>query len=130
VAKTILVVEDDSDARTIYREALERRGFVVLTGKNGAEGVHLSRRHRPDLILMDLRMPIMDGWAAIRYLKSDTETSGIPIWAISAFLAEEEATNRSERWGFDRLIQKPADPAEIVSLVEAYIGQPAPRPLP
>ena len=122
--KTILLVEDDPDARAIYSEALANRGHRVLTAVHGAEGVHLARKHRPDLILMDIRMPLMDGWAAIEYVRSDPETAKIPIWAISAYPSEEEARDQPARTRFDRFIAKPIPPAELVTEVEARIDTP------
>lgn len=129
--KTVLIVEDDSDARAIYEEALTERGFTVLIALHGAEGVHLARRHKPDLILMDIRMPVMDGWQAIEYLKSDPATAHIPIWAISAYIADEETMEEQPSWfQFDRLVSKPVDPVALVSEIESRIGRPAPPPEP
>lgn len=128
--KTVLVVDDDSDARAIYEEALTERGFTVLTALHGAEGVHLARRHRPDLILMDIRMPVMDGWQAIQYLKSDTSTDHIPIWAVSAYVSDEELDEQPSWFQFDRLISKPVDPTQLAAEIESRIGRPAPPPEP
>ena len=126
--KTILIVEDDPDARDIYEEALKERGFDVLKALHGAEGVHLARRHRPDLILMDIRMPVMDGWQAIQYMKSDATTSHIPIWGISAYLSDEELENQPNWFQFDRLIPKPVDPGDLADQVEAQVGGRPPPP--
>ena len=126
--KTILIVEDDPDARDIYEEALKERGFEVLKALHGAEGVHLARRHRPDLILMDIRMPVMDGWQAIQYMKSDATISHIPIWGISAYLSDEELENQPNWFQFDRLIAKPVDPAALADQVEAQVGGRPPPP--
>lgn len=128
--KTVLIVEDDPDARAIYEEGLTRRGFEVLTALHGAEGVHLARRHRPDLILMDIRMPIMDGWQAVQYLKSDPAINHIPIWGISAYLSDEELDAQPSWFQFDRLISKPIDPVELASDIEELIGKPPPPPRP
>lgn len=126
--KTVLIVDDDSDARAIYEEALKERGFTILTALHGAEGVHLARRHRPDLILMDIRMPVMDGWQAIQYLKSDTSTDHIPIWAVSAYVSDEELDQQPSWFQFDKLISKPIDPTKLAAEIEARIGRPAPPP--
>ncbi|HEX6927386.1 MAG TPA: response regulator [Longimicrobiaceae bacterium] len=131
MSKTVLVVEDDPDARAIYEEALIERGFEVLVALHGAEGVHLARRHHPDLILMDIRMPVMDGWQAIQYLKADQSTGHIPIWGISAYLDDEELDRQPSWFQFDRLIAKPVDPGELASEIEQRIGRPPlpPEPL-
>ncbi|HUE96804.1 MAG TPA: response regulator [Longimicrobiaceae bacterium] len=124
----ILLVEDDSDARTIFGEALTERGYGVLNATQGVEGVHLARRQRPHLILMDLRMPVMDGLEAIRYLKSDERTARILVWGISAYLAEmDESDPRLMR--FDRLLHKPIDPGLLAREVADRFG-PHPMPLP
>ncbi|HEX6069393.1 MAG TPA: response regulator [Longimicrobiaceae bacterium] len=128
--KMILIVEDDDDAREIQREAFMEKGYQVLTARQGAEGVHMARKHRPDLILMDIRMPVMDGWQAIQYLKADPTVSHIPIWGISAYLSDEELENQPSWLHFDRLIAKPVDPAELTREVEALIGRPPPPPRP
>jgi CheY-like chemotaxis protein len=128
--KTVLIVEDDADARSIYEEALKERGYTVLTALHGAEGVHMARRHRPDLILMDIRMPVMDGWQAIQYLKSDPAISHIPIWGISAYLSDEELENQPSWLHFDRLMSKPVDPGSLVNEIEEVLGKPPPPPQP
>lgn len=119
-AKTILLVEDDLDTRIIYSDALGARGYRVLTASQGVEGVNLARSERPDLILMDIRMPLMDGWNAVRDLKSDPVTAGIPVWGISAHFGEET----SPITGFSRLLDKPLPPNALVSSVEAFLGSP------
>ena len=128
--KTLLIVEDDPDARSFYEEALTERGYGVIMALHGAEGVHLARRHRPDLILMDIRMPVMDGWQAIQYLKADPAISHIPIWGISAYLSDEELESQPSWLQFDRLIPKPVDPGSLVDEIEALIGRPPPPPQP
>ncbi len=124
--KTVLIVEDDPDARSIYEEVLTERGYTVITALHGAEGVHLARRHRPDLIVMDIRMPVMDGWQAIQYLKADPAINHIPIWGISAYLSDEELESQPSWLHFDRLIPKPVDPGGLVDEIEALIGPPSP----
>ena len=116
--KTVLLVEDDEDTRTIYSLALQERGYRVLTANHGAEGVYLARRYSPDLVLLDIRMPIMDGWHAVEYLKHDVETRSIPVWGISAHFDDQPA----EGSGFSRLIPKPLPPNDMVALVEGFLG--------
>lgn len=127
--KTILIVDDDLDARAIYRDALENRGYQVLTAEHGAEGVHMARRNKPALILMDIRMPLMNGWQAIGYLRMDRTIAHTQIWAISGHFSEPEEQEQPRRWSFDRLLRKPIDPKELVTEVEKHIGPPLPRPV-
>jgi CheY-like chemotaxis protein len=123
--KTVLIVEDDEDTRKIYAAALTERGYQVVTATQGAEGVHLARRHRPDLILLDIRMPVMNGWSTARYLKADVDTRHIPICAISAYDIEEEE-GAGQPVHFDCFLMKPIDPHAVVAEVERRIGPPDP----
>lgn len=86
---TILIVEVAADTRKIYRDALEDQG-TRRAGGAGGRGCLARSILRPDLILMDILMPIMDGWRALRYLKSDSATERIPIFGISAYASPEE----------------------------------------
>ena len=122
--KTVLIIEDDEDMRGIYSAALSRRGYQVLSASQGAEGVHLARTRRPDLILMDIRMPVMSGWGAIRYLRSYRETQKIPVCVISAHEPEEEELEKLGGPALDCFLTKPIDPTALVAEVEARIGPP------
>jgi CheY-like chemotaxis protein len=125
MVQTILIVDDDPDVRNIFGTALQDRGYRVLIGVNGAEAVHLAGRNEPDLILLDLRMPVMDAWEAIRYLRSIRRTAGKGIWAISAYLEEGDA--RKDGFSrFDRVFSKPLDPRDLVTAVDEYFGGPGP----
>lgn len=120
--KTILLVDDDQDAREIFGAALADAGYNVVTGVHGAEGVHLARKLLPDLILMDLRMPVMDGSRSLQYLRSDPKTRPIAVWAISAFLGEEDIPSATSVH-FNRMIPKPLAPQELVNAVVAFLGR-------
>jgi two-component system, cell cycle response regulator DivK len=122
MARLILIVEDDADTRTIYTRALEAHGYDVIAATQGAEGVHLARRHLPDLILMDLRMPVMDGVEAVRYLKADPQTSNIPVCAISAHELGDDAPNPEDALVWDCILTKPIDPAVLVEEITKRIG--------
>jgi CheY-like chemotaxis protein len=126
--QTIVIVEDDADTRTIYLDALEERGYRVYGAKHGAEGVTVVRRHHADLVLLDIRMPVMDGWQALGYLKADPKTATIPVWGMSAYLPEEETREHSMRLSFDRLVPKPIAPRQLVAEIEEYLGPPERRP--
>src|SRR3954447_22424152 len=79
VSRTILLVEDHEDNRIVYRTILEHVGYTVLLAADGAEGVRLARERLPDLVLMDVSIPVMDGWEATATLKADPATAAIPI---------------------------------------------------
>jgi two-component system, cell cycle response regulator DivK len=80
----ILIVEDNEMNRDMLSRRLERRGFVVVMAEDGAKGVVLARSERPDLILMDMSLPVMDGWTATRAIKDDAELATIPVIALTA----------------------------------------------
>lgn len=120
--KTVLIVEDDDDTRTVYADALKNRGYRVVMATQGAEGVHLARRNRPDLILLDIRMPVMDGWEAARYIKSYVATSTVPICAISAYDLEPGEMEESAREYFDCFLMKPISPGAVADEVDRRLG--------
>src|SRR4029079_11139606 len=80
----ILLVEDNEMNRDMLSRRLERRGYTVVLAMDGEQGVSLARSEKPDLILMDMSLPVMDGWEATRQIKSTLETKGIPIIALTA----------------------------------------------
>jgi CheY-like chemotaxis protein len=80
----ILIVEDNEMNRDMLSRRLERRGFGVVMAEDGAQGVALARTERPDLILMDMSLPVMDGWTATRAIKDDAELAAIPVIALTA----------------------------------------------
>src|SRR3954469_19000255 len=84
-APLVLIVDDSPDHRMLYGEFLEFCGFRVMTAANGKEGLDAAHAEWPAVILMDLAMPVMDGWEAIRRLRDDSMTAEIPIVALSGF---------------------------------------------
>jgi CheY-like chemotaxis protein len=121
----ILLVEDNEDNQEIYRIILVHHGHAVLQAWDGEAGVRMAREHRPDLILMDLTMPLLDGLAATRILKADPVTARIPIIALTAHaMREDEAA--AEEAGCVGFLSKPAAPqlvAAEVGRVLALVGQ-------
>lgn len=124
VSKQVLIVEDDEDARVVYQNALKARGYTVTAARQGAEGVHLARKLRPNLILLDIRMPVMNGWQALHYLRSYEETRSIPVCAISAYPPEKEELERFGSMDCDWYLMKPISPRDVVAEVESRIGPP------
>ena len=86
----LLLVEDDEFSRDMLSRRLERHGFEMVVAADGREGVQAARQHRPDLIVMDLDMPVMDGHSAIRALQNDPRTFKIPIVVLSAHSSEDD----------------------------------------
>ena len=120
-SKTVLLVEDNEDNRTVYRTILEHFGYQVIEAQNGEAGVSVARERRPDLILMDISIPLIDGWEATRMLKSDPQTAHIPIIALTAHaLATDRA--KANEVGCDGYLAKPCEPRRVVAEVERFIG--------
>lgn len=119
--KTVLIVEDNEDNRIVYATILQHRGYAVLEARNGEEGVRIARERLPDLVLMDISVPIIDGWQATELLKGDDRTSTIPVIALTAHaLAEDRETARNV--GCDGYLAKPCEPRTVVAEVEKFIG--------
>ena len=87
---TVLYVEDNDDNAYMLSRRLKRRGFDVHIATDGKSGVNMARKLRPDIILMDLNLPVLDGWSAIKLLRSDTDTHATPIIAVSSHVLPEE----------------------------------------
>lgn len=124
MSKSVLVVDDDEILRNLYEVALLTRGYDVRTASNGAEGVHLARRYLPDLILLDLDMPVMDGWQVLRYLREYRETRRVPVWVISASPTRDERESWFGEFTVERVLEKPVSLDDLVAEVEARIGPP------
>ena len=116
----ILLVEDYDDAREMYRDYLEYAGFQVETARDGHEALTKARASNPDLVLMDLSMPGLDGWEATRLLKTDPATSHLTVVALSAHALAAEG-DRARRAGCDGFIAKPCLPHELVEQMAAYL---------
>lgn len=124
--KTILLVEDNEDNREIYAVYLTHAGYSVLQASNGAEGVTAARASHPDLILMDLSMPVMDGWTATKALKADDATAAIPVLALSAHVLMSGEHQAMREMGFDAYLTKPVEPTAVLAAVRDRIGEPDP----
>lgn len=117
----ILIVEDFDDAREMYREFLEFSGFRVLTARDGREALVRAREGKPDLVLMDLSLPGIDGWEATRILKNDAATSHLKIVALSAHALATEG-ERARQAGCDGFIAKPCLPGDLLTQIAPYLG--------
>ena len=102
----ILIVEDNEDNQDLMRFLLERAGYEVTTVENGREGIEAARRDNPDIILMDLSLPELDGWSAAREIKADPVLAKIPLIAVTAHTLAGDRRKALEA-GFDSYISKP-----------------------
>ncbi len=117
----ILYVEDNEDNVYMLTRRLTKKGFEVITAGDGAAGIERAKADEPALILMDLSLPVMDGWTATRALKADETTRHIPVIALSAH-AMEEHRDEALAAGCDDYDTKPVDIARLLSKIEALIG--------
>lgn len=118
----ILIAEDERDIRELIVFTLEFGGFQVIAATNGEEAVELARQHRPDLIILDVRMPRMTGYEACRILKSQEETRAIPVVFLSA-KGQEAEIRRGMEAGADAYILKPFAPDELIQQVQALLNR-------
>ncbi len=101
---------------------LERKGFEVLIAVDGLEGVNMARAESPDLILMDMSLPVMDGWEAVRTLKDDPETQAIPVLGLSAHAMTPDR-DKAIKAGCDDYDTKPVDIKRLLGKIKALLGQ-------
>jgi two-component system cell cycle response regulator DivK len=116
----ILYVEDNEDNVYMLRRRLERKGHEVLVAADGATGVALSASERPDLILMDLSLPVIDGWEATRQLKTDTRTCSIPVIALSAHAMAGDR-EKALAAGCDDYASKPIDLPRLLTKIATLL---------
>lgn len=121
--KKILHVEDTPECQQLVQAVLTYHGYEVLTASNGAEGVELAQSYRPDIILMDLHLPVLDGLDATRRIRSMPEMACIPIIALTA---SDEAMDheRALMAGCNAYMSKPFSPSHLVSLIGQYESTP------
>lgn len=118
---TILLVEDNPDNQEIYRTILAYYGYVVLQAWDGERAVSMARDHDPDLILMDLTMPGMDGLEATRQLKADPATACIPVVALTACTQHEDMAD-AEAAGCSAYLTKPVEPHRVATEVQRILA--------
>lgn len=119
--QTVLLVEDNEDNRIIYSTVLRHVGFVVIEAGDGLQAIALARSAKPDLILMDISIPELDGWEATRILRADPETQSIPIVALTAHAMADDR-ERAAEIGFTSYLAKPVEPRAVVAEVRRWIG--------
>ena len=117
----ILVIEDTEDNRRILRDLLTAAGYDVIEAVDGMTGVAIALERRPDLILMDIQLPVIDGYEATRRIKADPTTQNIPIIAVTSYaLAGDEAKARDA--GCNGYVAKPYSPRLLLQKVREFVG--------
>jgi two-component system cell cycle response regulator DivK len=116
----ILLVEDNEMNRDMLARRLAKKGYEVVMAVNGAEGVELAKTQAPDLILMDMSLPVMDGWEATRQLKASADTQTIPVIALTAHAMAEDCRKALDA-GCDDYDTKPIEMARLLGKIQAFL---------
>jgi two-component system cell cycle response regulator DivK len=121
----ILLVEDNEMNRDMLSRRLVRNGFEVVIAVDGRKGVEMAASEKPDLILMDMSLPVMDGWDATRHVKADPATKSIPVIALTAHAMVEDR-DKAMAAGCDDFDTKPVELPRLLGKIEALLGKSAP----
>lgn len=119
--KKVLIIEDHPETSELISGLLKLEGIEPITATNGQEGLEKAHLEKPDLILLDVMMPGMSGFDVCKKLKSDHETSSIPVIIVS-IKASEDSLKQGETAGANAYITKPFNPPELLDLVKKYLG--------
>lgn len=120
--KTILVIEDNEINMKLMNAVLKQGKYLMMEAKDAETGLRLVREHRPDLILMDIQLPGMDGLCATRIIKSDPDLRDIPIFALTGFAMDSDK-EKAKDIGFDAYIVKPFSVRELLSTIENHFHE-------
>jgi two-component system cell cycle response regulator DivK len=118
--KRILVVEDQEDNRQILRDLLTNAGFDMIEAENGEEAIASAQASRPDLILMDIQLPILDGYEATRRIKADPDLKSIPIIVVTSYALSGDE-DKARRAGCDDYVAKPFSPRQLLAKIKEYV---------
>jgi two-component system cell cycle response regulator DivK len=118
--RTVLIVEDSDDARYFMRLSLEQLGYLIIEAENGARAVEIAQLERPDIILMDLSLPILDGIAATERIRASDGLQGVPIIAVTAH-QETDFRVGAKAAGFDAYVTKPIDIDFLGDLIQGLL---------
>jgi CheY-like chemotaxis protein len=121
--KSVLIIEDNPDNRMIFCMILRHNGYEIIEAMDGETGIQLASSELPDMIVLDIGLPGIDGWEVCRRLRGDARTHAIPTVAATAHTSREDRA-QSFRSGFDAVLTKPVPPGDLVSIVRKYIGGP------
>jgi two-component system, cell cycle response regulator DivK len=121
MSKRILVVEDQDDLRGVLRDLLTGSGYTVDEAADGQAGIAKAKSDRPDLILMDIQLPVMDGYEATRQIKSDPSLARIPIIAVSSFAMKGDE-EKARGAGCDHYVTKPYSPLQLLRIIRGFLG--------
>ena len=120
MTERILVIEDQEDNRIILRDLLTSADYAVIEAVNGQDGVKLAESERPDLILMDMQLPVLDGYDATRRIKANPALAKIPVIAVTSY-AQSGDEEKARAAGCDDYVTKPFSPRELLTKVREYL---------
>ena len=121
MTKRILVVEDQEDLRGVLRDLLAGSGYAVIEAADGQAGVEKAQAEKPDLILMDIQLPVLDGYDAMRRIKADPSLAGARIIAVSSFAMKGDE-EKARAAGCDAYVTKPYSPLQLLRIIRGFLG--------
>ena len=121
--KTVLVVEDNELNMKLFHDLLEGIGYNIVETRNGLEAIDLARKHKPDLILMDIQLPEVSGLEVTKWIKEDDELRSIPVIAVTAFAMKGDE-ERIRQGGCEAYMSKPISVGKFIETVRSYLGDP------
>ena len=122
MTKRILVVEDQEDLRGILRDLLTGSGYAVAEAADGQAGVEMTRSGRPDLVLMDIQLPLMDGYEATRKIKTDPNLKATPVIAVSSYAMKGDE-EKARAAGCDHYVTKPYSPVQLLRIIRGFLSE-------
>jgi two-component system cell cycle response regulator DivK len=120
MSKCILIVEDQEDNRMILRDLLSKAGYELIEAANGEDGVAQALKRRPDLILMDIQLPVIDGYEATRRIKSNADLKSVPVIAVTSYALSGDET-KARAAGCDAYVAKPFSPRQLLAKVREFL---------
>lgn len=122
MSKCILIVEDQEDNRRILRDLLTSKGYKILEAMTGLEGVEMAEKFSPDLILMDIQLPGLDGYEATRRIKKNSDLKDIPVIAVTSYALSGDEIKAREA-GCDGYVSKPFSPKALLQMVREFLNE-------
>ncbi|MCK4553458.1 response regulator [Candidatus Parcubacteria bacterium] len=119
--KKVLLVEDDKTISLMYKTKIETGGFEVLTADNGADGLKLAKEQKPDIIMLDVILPQLDGFSVLEELKKDTSTKNIPVVMLTNLGTEEDKEKGKKLGAIDYLVKASLTPAQVEENIKQYL---------
>jgi len=119
----VLVAEDNAVNRELLRELLEARGYTVIEARNGHEALQLAEQDHPDLLLLDISMPVLDGFATVRRIRENAQLSALPVVAVTAYAMRGDREKILSS-GFDGYLSKPVDSHSLAQELDRHLSKP------